>query len=101
MDNTFIRNLGASTRPVDRVVRPFESDRSGVSTFWISNPINTLVENVAAGSFANGFWYELQTSVRSPTSLLATSRDMNPRRLPLKLFRDNVAHSNRIHGLRE
>jgi len=82
------------------VVRSVETDNTNPSTFWCSNPVNEWVGNVAAGCEGNGFWFELQDSVRSPTSDMPLSRDMNPRLMPLKLFVDNVAHSNRKHGLR-
>jgi hypothetical protein len=101
LDNKFIRNLGASTRAATRLVRPFESDGSNPSTFWCSNPVNTWIENVAAGSESSGFWFELQFDVRPPTSLMPSSVGLVPRRLPLKLFLNNVAHSNAIHGLRK
>jgi hypothetical protein len=102
LDNVFIRNLGASTRAATRLVRPFESDRSDPSTFWCSNPMNTWVGNVAGGSQSSGFWFELQDSVRPPTSLLNSSIGLgSPKRLPLKLFVDNVSHSNVEHGLRK
>ena len=101
LDNKFIRNLGASTRATQRVVRPLETDNSGPSTFWISNPANSWTGNVAAGSAANGYWFQLLFDVLPPTSLMALSAGMVPRTLPLKLFLDNVAHSNFQHGLRE
>ena len=101
LDNKFIRNLGASTRAAKRVVRSLETDNSGPSTFWISNPANSWTGNVAAGSAGNGFWFELRLEVRPPTSLMALSTGMVPRTLPLKLFLNNVAHSNTIVGLRK
>ena len=100
LDNRFLRNLGASTRAAQRLVRPFESDANNPSTFWCSNPRNEWIGNVAAGSESNGFWFELPNEVRPPTSYLPSSRGMVPRRLPLKLFIDNVSHSNWKSGLR-
>ena len=63
------------------------------STFWMTNPTNTWVGNVAAGSEDNGFWLELRTFVRGPQA--AMYPDLNPRKSPLTLFKENVAHSNR------
>jgi hypothetical protein len=100
IDNVFVRNLGANTRAATRVVRPEETDSTNPSTFWCSNPVNEWVGNVAAGGEANGYWFELQDSVKSPTSEMPLSAGMIPRRMPLKLFRDNVSHSYRRHGLR-
>lgn len=99
LDNKFVRNLGASTRAATRLVRPVETDQINPSTFWCSNPMNSWTENVAAGSASSGFWFELQFAVRAPTSLLKSSEGMVPRRLPLTLFLNNVAHSNSQHGL--
>jgi hypothetical protein len=99
IDNIFRRNLGALTQPATRLTRPVESD-DFPSTFWCSNPQNTWIGNVAAGSSNNGFWFELQTEVRAPTAYMPLSQGMIPRLLNLKLFRDNVAHSNSMHGLR-
>src|SRR4030095_8319572 len=30
-----------------------------VATYWITNPDNTFIDNVAAGSDSNGFWMSL------------------------------------------
>src|SRR5690606_781375 len=30
-----------------------------VASFWITNPANSYIDNVAAGSDANGFWFSL------------------------------------------
>ena len=99
LDNRFIRNLGSNTRRASLIVREGESDANNPSTFWSANPKNEWIGNVAAGSDANGFWLELLDSVKMPTAMMETSFDMNPRRLPLTSFVDNVAHSNFRHGL--
>lgn len=99
IDNLFSRNLGALTQEATRLTRPVESDNFP-STFWCSNPQNTWVGNVAAGSKNNGFWFELNLEVRAPTANMPLSQGMIPRQLNLKLFRDNVAHSNGSAGLR-
>ena len=99
LDNKFIRNLGASTRAAQRIVRPLETDATEPSTFWISNPSNSWIENIAAGSAANGYWFELRLEVRPPTSLMASSLGIVPRTMPLKLFLNNSAHSNYRMGL--
>ena len=60
------------------------------SSFWITNPDNTYIDNVAAGSEATGFWFALP---QHPTGL---HHDPNywPRRTPLGEFKGNTAHSN-------
>jgi hypothetical protein len=62
------------------------------ATFWLTNPNNTWIDNVAAGSDSSGFWFEVAALVRGPSKDLHP--DMEPRDLPLKLFTDNTAHSN-------
>lgn len=100
IDNSFSYNLGANTREAVRLTRPFETDGSDPSTFWNSNPMNEWIGNVAAGSDGSGFWFELQEEVRLPSLHMPLSLGMTPRNLPLKVFRDNISHSNRRHGLR-
>lgn len=99
--NRFEANLGAGTVPATKIVRRGETDAANPSTFWCSNPMNEWEDNVAAGSKSNGFWFELQESVKAPTLFLQSSKDMKPKSLPLKLFRNNVAHSNGRHGFRK
>ena len=101
MENRFVGNIGALTKVAKRTVRAGETDATSPSTFWISNPKNEFVGNVAAGSEGNGFWFELQTSVKSPSSMYDWAKDVNPRMLPLSTFKDNVAHSNWRSGFRK
>ena len=101
MDNSFVGNIGALTMAAGRTVRAGETDVSSPSTFWISNPKNEFIGNVAAGSEGNGFWFELQTSVKSPSKDYDWAKDVNPRMLPLSTFKDNAAHSNWRSGFRE
>ena len=100
LHNKFIRNIGSGTKTSSRIVRPGETDDTNPSTFWSANPTNDWIGNVAAGCEANGWWLELLDHVRGPTALMETSFGMNPRRMPLGKFVDNVAHSNRRHGLK-
>lgn len=60
------------------------------STFWMTNPSNTWIGNVAAGSEDNGFWFELIK--RGPRKDLYP--DLEPKYEPLGSFENNVAHSN-------
>jgi cell migration-inducing and hyaluronan-binding protein len=68
------------------------------STFWITNPDNTYRGNVSAGSEATGFWLafpEHPTGKFEGTEIAAKTW---PRRMPIREFSGNVAHSN-IEGL--
>jgi len=100
IDNMFRRNLGVLTKFATRPVSPEETDHLIPSTFWITNPKNQWVENVAGGSIDSGFWFELRDKVRGESAQLPLSAHMNPRTMRLTAFRDNVAHSNGKHGLR-
>ena len=65
-----------------------------VASYWITNPDNSFINNVAAGSDENGFWFSLPEHPNG--AFLGSEDSLNtwPRRTPLGTFRDNVAHSN-------
>lgn len=96
--NIFRRNLGALTRKVDVVIpnngsSGRESDDLP-STYFITNSSNTWEGNVGAGSEGNAFGIVLQDSVKGLHASEYTT--LYPSSLPLTLFKDNVAHSNRV-----
>ncbi|GHG01681.1 hypothetical protein GCM10017783_12410 [Deinococcus piscis] len=67
-----------------------ESDRTPTG-YWITNPDNTVTNNVAAGVDGTGFWYAFP---EHPTGLGASGgASIWPRRTPLGEFSGNVAHS--------
>lgn len=92
--NRLVGNLGMMGRRPDGAARLLPSD-DRPATFWVTNPDNHLEGNVAAGSQGIGFWYALPDR---PTGPSAGEPD-RPRRTPLGVFRDNVAHSNERGGL--
>jgi G8 domain-containing protein len=65
-----------------------------VASFWITNPDNSFIENVAAGSDENGFWLSLPEHPQGAFKDSAVSKTIWPRRTPLRAFKGNVAHSN-------
>ena len=65
-----------------------------VSTFWITNPSNDYIGNVAAGSDQIGFWIALPQHPIGQFIGTEISAKTWPRRMPLGEFRGNVAHSN-------
>ena len=65
-----------------------------VSSYWITNPDNSYIDNVAAGSDETGFWFSLPLHPNG--AFLGSEDSLNtwPRRTLLRAFRGNVSHSN-------
>jgi cell migration-inducing and hyaluronan-binding protein len=112
--NRLVRNLGIQTKchptlPCVPTNLGIPSDPGGqgqqsehvllpsdntVATFWITNPSNDYIDNVAAGSDSIGFWFSLPEhpngaflGTEISAEHLATSHAAGE-------FRGNVAHSN-------
>ncbi|KAH0620014.1 hypothetical protein JD844_014512 [Phrynosoma platyrhinos] len=72
-------------------------DCNAVSTFWLANPHNNLINCAAAGSEETGFWFVLH---HVPTGL---SVGMYPpgysEHIPMGTFYNNRAHSNYRAGM--
>ncbi|MEO2048002.1 MAG: G8 domain-containing protein [Pirellulales bacterium] len=102
--NKFYYNLGLVTRepqpgeellPSDLGPKLFQI--SGPGTFWITNPDNEYVGNVAGGSqTGSGFWYALPLRALGPSASDPQYLAVRPQRTALGLFQDNRAHSNAI-----
>jgi hypothetical protein len=65
-----------------------------VSSFWITNPDNTYRDNVAAGSDSTGFWFALPVNPTGKFEGTEISRATFPRRMKVREFKGNIAHSN-------
>ncbi len=91
--NVFSANLGLRVRNATDG-KPTPSDRQA-SVFWISNPDNTVRDNVAAGADDTGFWLGFP---EHPIGLSATTA-VWPRRTALRDFTGNISHSNGNRGL--
>jgi hypothetical protein len=65
-----------------------------VSSFWITNPDNHYIDNVAAGSDVTGFWLSLPEHPTGAFDGTEVSKTIWPRRTRLGIFKGNVAHSN-------
>ncbi|KAM4707529.1 cell surface hyaluronidase CEMIP2 isoform 1-T2 [Discoglossus pictus] len=115
--NTLFHNLGLVTKPgtllpTDRnntmcmsirnkvfgnyVPNP-STDCMAVSTFWIANPNNNLINNAAAGSQDAGIWYVFHKMSTGDSHGLypETKSELTP----LGLFYNNRVHSNFKAGL--
>ena len=65
-----------------------------VASFWITNPDNSYIDNVAAGSDQVGFWLSIPQHPNGAFLGTEISANTWPRRTPLREFRGNTAHSN-------
>src|SRR3954463_7024491 len=65
-----------------------------VTAYWITNPDNTFIDNVAAGSDANGFWLSMPEHPQGQFLGTDIARNIWPRRTRFRGFRNNTAHSN-------
>jgi cell migration-inducing and hyaluronan-binding protein len=65
-----------------------------VTAYWITNPDNSFIDNVAAGSDANGFWFSFPEHPVGQFEGTEISKNTWPKRTPLRAFRGNVAHSS-------
>jgi cell migration-inducing and hyaluronan-binding protein len=87
-DRQAIRSNGQGSKDV-----LIPSDNT-VAAFWITNPDNTFLDNVAAGSDENGFWMSLPEHPNGAFEDSDTAKNTWPRRTPFRKFSGNVAHSN-------
>ncbi len=102
--NKFYYNLGLVTRepapgeeilPTDLGPKQFQI--SGPGTFWITNPNNEFIGNVAGGSQkGSGFWYALPNGPLNQSTNDPQYAGVNPQTVTFGLFNGNRAHSNAI-----
>ncbi|XP_046332539.2 cell surface hyaluronidase-like [Haliotis rufescens] len=75
-----------------------------VSSYWITHPNNTFINNVAAGSDHAGFWILASRLPLGPSRQRQQQRGLVPEfhamQTKVKEFRNNTAHSNMNRGLR-
>ncbi len=99
--NLMTGNLGLMARRPAPGVALLGSDfhHPGPGIFWITNPANDFVGNVAASSEGTGFWYGLPEHPTGPSFAIFDGPNVWPRRTPLGRFEGNLAHSNAADGL--
>ncbi|XP_063311112.1 inactive cell surface hyaluronidase CEMIP2 [Pelobates fuscus] len=115
--NTLYHNLGLVTKPGtllptdrnntmctnirDKVYGNYipnpATDCMAVSTFWIANPRNNLINNAAGGSQDTGIWYVFHKMSTGESHGLY--QDTKSELTPLGIFYNNRAHSNFKAGL--
>ncbi len=93
--NRFYDNIVVDVQPTSTTNKLVPFDDSIASGFWITNPDNEFRNNVAAYVRGHGFWYVLPTA---PFGMSAGQPDI-PNETNVKLFENNVAHSNEGDGL--
>ena len=65
-----------------------------VTAYWITNPDNSFIDNVAAGADETGFWFSIPLHPNGAFEGSDASLSTFPRRTPVRAFRGNVSHSN-------
>ena len=90
--NVFESNLGVFTLGSFAML----SSDVNPATFWMSSPTNYWRNNVAAGSIAEGYWFELPGNPGGP-SFTTSICPVNGHILE---FSNNVAHSCQANGIK-
>jgi hypothetical protein len=83
--NSFIENIGIMTRPSFSLLNTDQIP----ATFWITNPNNNYIGNVAAGSAGSGFFINPEPHPTGPSFTLSIC----PSGRALGIFTNNSAHS--------
>jgi len=91
--------IDAANRQANRQTSMYGKDTlipsdNTVTAYWITNPDNVFIDNVAAGSDENGFWWALPEHPQGAFEDSDTAKAVWPRRTRMAEFRGNVAHSN-------
>eukprot|EP01117_Protostelium_nocturnum_P002040 TRINITY_DN1268_c1_g1_i3.p1 TRINITY_DN1268_c1_g1~~TRINITY_DN1268_c1_g1_i3.p1 ORF type:complete len:1001 (-),score=270.46 TRINITY_DN1268_c1_g1_i3:38-3040(-) len=96
--NVFNSNIGILANSIAGANQLLPSD-DRAAIFWITNPNNTWINNVAVEG-THGFWFAMPQKPRNLGKIYWDSDPfMSPRRIPLGAFEGNVAHSNLQNGL--
>jgi len=95
-NNNFSYNLGINSFQLtdSNPVQLLPSDNTP-AVFWITNPQNNFVGNVAAGSDGFGYWYALPDYPTGPSY----TTTITPIKAPMGIFLSNTAHSIDDDGL--
>ncbi|KAL4508252.1 hypothetical protein ABPG72_003556 [Tetrahymena utriculariae] len=91
-NNVIEQNLILGTKQVWSML---QSDITAAS-YWITNPLNYVFNNRAAGGDFYGFWYEIKEHPDGPSA----RDDICPQGMALGQFTNNIAHSYDRFGLR-
>lgn len=100
-DNVITSNLVLYSRkpPIGEEVIPSDNSRDepqnrSPSSFWISNPKNTMDNNIAAGTEGTGYWFALSDEPMGPSALDSRFENVTPRINDLTSFVGNRSNSS-------
>lgn len=103
-DNQILHNLVLSTKPPAATDALLQSDHlfaqmqnQSPAAFWITNPTNTFIGNVAAGTTGTGYWFalpDLPMGLSATPAYAAYVAGRTPRFQALGAFQGNVCHSS-------
>ncbi len=93
--NRFYDNIVIDVKRTSTANKLVPFDDSIATGFWITNPDNEFRNNVATYVRGHGFWYVLPNA---PFGMSAGQPDV-PDETNVKLFENNIAHSNDSDGL--
>lgn len=101
IDSNLVLHVRNPQLPPQDALKQHEVGERGSSGFWISNPDNTITNNIAADCGTNGFWiaFPQQPWGESASVLAEDGLLLNPSRLLFGVFDNNTAHSNRVEGI--
>ena len=70
-----------------------EAQNRTPASFWITNPNNTIEDNIAAGTEGTGYWFIFPITPLEPAASLNYYAGAEPSKEPLGKFDGNTAHS--------
>ncbi|MBW1296206.1 Ig-like domain-containing protein [Aquimarina litoralis] len=65
------------------------------SAFWITNPDNSFIDNIVAGTEGTAYWFAFPDRPTGNSESLPALANLKPRETELKEFSGNSAHSSR------
>jgi parallel beta-helix repeat protein len=85
----------------DELMQHEVGNGSGSSGFWISNPDNTITNNIVADAQTHGYWLAFpERAFGSSSEVLGESGlPIIPNRILFGVFDNNTAHSNQADGV--
>ena len=94
--NIIRNNLVAKVRvpAPQNILMPHENGERGPSAYWLTNPDNTIENNIAADSKGFGFWLAFPPNPWREGSAI----QIIPNRIKFGIFSGNTAHSNGNDG---